>query len=802
MRISTKLFVLAAVAVLVSFVSVAHAEVVSVEPGAAVSGGGQTAEPQTYTLGAVLSCPRRVGVDEYGRFYVLDHARRSLMRFGLKGNLEKLWPEGFDYGYQPWGREDICVLSGERVYLCPVRGILDNERQIGPGNLDRLVPFKEQVPVIYSTAAFEDGSYFVSGYYRGAGYIYGYSADGQPKAHWTTPSIGRITAGPDGNIYVYSESRIIVYSQKGDVVREIHLSDNEWDFSSMTDGGDIAVDTNGDIYRGCSRFDREGKLLNKWKPWRASATGPAVESVTVRALAVRNGVVCAVVHNDSGMEIQILTPGGQCVVRYVSPKPRINMPGALGVQPDGSYLVEQHSGEQAILFAGEKTFTPEGWGSALQEIATIPGQGYYLSNGYEVVRTDINCKRVASIQKYTVLEDHTIRDSPERFVRDSSTGNLWTLCNNCPVWDLLVFGPDDKLQKRVCIKDALPFPGGKPGEMAIDPGKFLYVVDSWRNSVEKFDLEGNLLSKIGKEGAGIGELNHPVGIVVDDQGRIYVADCENNRIQVFSSDGESLGFWGKRGKGDGELDRPIGLAFGPNNALWISDTHNDRIVRVPMTDFWKSVSKVVAPTLVAEAPKHKPAPVVGKVVVSGITMAGTDDLTDCVYLESEDLLWGVKVFPPKDAFAPRRHKITVVGTLALSKSGSKDLIAESIDDISTGDVEIEPLGLANLYVGDGYRSSEGPNGPSNLNLLVKTWGEVMTVDQAQSRFTINDGSLPDGSHLLVTAANMRKSVTDWPKVGDYVAVTGVSVASLAGDGKHISQVRLRSKADLEVLANK
>jgi len=51
--------------------------------------------------------------------------------------------------------------------------------------------------------------------------------------------------------------------------------------------------------------------------------------------------------------------------------------------------------------------------------------------------------------------------------------------------------------------------------------------------VQKFDSNGNFVTKWGSEGGGHGEFNEPGGIAVDSSGFIYVADTNNNRIQKF-----------------------------------------------------------------------------------------------------------------------------------------------------------------------------------------------------------------------------------------------------------------------------
>jgi hypothetical protein len=62
----------------------------------------------------------------------------------------------------------------------------------------------------------------------------------------------------------------------------------------------------------------------------------------------------------------------------------------------------------------------------------------------------------------------------------------------------------------------------------------LLVADTGNNRVVIMDTEGNYISEIGGESAG---LNAPEGIFVDQKGDIWIADTGNRRIAVFSPEG-------------------------------------------------------------------------------------------------------------------------------------------------------------------------------------------------------------------------------------------------------------------------
>ncbi len=103
----------------------------------------------------------------------------------------------------------------------------------------------------------------------------------------------------------------------------------------------------------------------------------------------------------------------------------------------------------------------------------------------------------------------------------------------------------------------------------------VYVADTYSDSIQVFDLEGNLFRLFGSYGGGDGEFVDPYSIAVK-YNRVYVTDAGNNRIQVFDTDGDFIRKWGSRGSGDGEFLLPHYIAVN-NNEVYVVDTGNQRI---------------------------------------------------------------------------------------------------------------------------------------------------------------------------------------------------------------------------------
>jgi len=76
-----------------------------------------------------------------------------------------------------------------------------------------------------------------------------------------------------------------------------------------------------------------------------------------------------------------------------------------------------------------------------------------------------------------------------------------------------------------------------PSALAVAADGAVYVTDSGRSAVLKFDGSGRFVTSWGHVGHAQGELYKPTGIVTDDRGRVIVIDYGDNRAQIFDSNG-------------------------------------------------------------------------------------------------------------------------------------------------------------------------------------------------------------------------------------------------------------------------
>lgn len=755
--------------------------------------------PTVYQLSVPMTMPMAVEADDSGRCYVLDHLRQCITRFTPTGEVDKLWLE--DTGHSCRGMTyDISLISGERIYLASDHW-LPVVRRFGPDpevieNLDGVDPAK-------CIAAAEDGAYYL---YQnvpaeGTSRVHAYSAAGKLVKSWDTPSLSSICVGPDGLLYAVrsDELRAVVYTKLGQQHREIDLSALEcglgWRMS-------LAIDRNGDMYFSTGmyivRLDSSGRPLARWLPYR-DKDGDKPAHLGFTDVAVRNGIVYALtIPGLREDEVQAFTPDGQCIARYLPSEPDIALPWAVAAQSDGSYIVQQavnrNVGSQVLMFdpLGMKSGEMSDLAEHAWDVAPRRDGGYYIMCWNKLVRTDASGRNPVVIAE--TGDKQVVFSGIES---DMATGRLWALVRK-EGYELWTFGPEEALAGRVQIDKEADLSQYEVF-MAVDPKGVVYLSDTPKHHIVKCDLEGHVIGTIGKLGNGLGEFRRPKGLFVDSEGRLLVADTRNCRIQAFSREGEPLGVWGKMGTKHGELHCPTGVTVAPNGCVIIADTHNDRVVRVAAADFWAQLRKDAKPAPVQLA-KPQRAPVPGLVTVIGVVTAGTDDLTDAIYVGSPDRAWGLRVTLPTGTNLPRGSKCRIRGRLELAEREARHVVAETAENLPELEQVPAPLGMANLYVGDGYRPGNRAVGLSNLGILVKTWGRVVSVDPQNETFVINDGSFTGAGHgLIVYAGEMTAEVASWPSVGQYVVVIGVAASRAAADGTLRPALRMRSPNDLEIM---
>jgi sugar lactone lactonase YvrE len=97
------------------------------------------------------------------------------------------------------------------------------------------------------------------------------------------------------------------------------------------------------------------------------------------------------------------------------------------------------------------------------------------------------------------------------------------------------------------------------------------------NFVRIWSAAGAEIDEFGGTGRGLGKLNTPAQLTLDQAGHVWVADRGNNRIQQFGPNGERLQTVGTRGTGPGQFTKPTGVSVDCRGTLTVTDTDNNRV---------------------------------------------------------------------------------------------------------------------------------------------------------------------------------------------------------------------------------
>jgi DNA-binding beta-propeller fold protein YncE len=148
---------------------------------------------------------------------------------------------------------------------------------------------------------------------------------------------------------------------------------------------------------------------------------------------------------------------------------------------------------------------------------------------------------------------------------------------------VLLLMPAGRVLAMRCIQStvlgAIAPPGvDQPSDIAIGPNGDIYLVDGVNNRIVVTGADGTPRFTFGRNGAGAGEFQHPMGIDISKKNQVFIADTGNHRIQVFDPRGRFLYMFPVKTSAGERPAAPVDvLALDRKNYLYISDRDNHKI---------------------------------------------------------------------------------------------------------------------------------------------------------------------------------------------------------------------------------
>ncbi|MFZ3136162.1 MAG: fibronectin type III domain-containing protein [Thermodesulfovibrionales bacterium] len=259
----------------------------------------------------------------------------------------------------------------------------------------------------------------------------------------------------------------------------------------------------------------------------------------------------------------------------------------------GDALVK--SGSHIILF---ESYLPDGTGINAIEQTSVPSKGIYWAVRNKWTWANLTSYR--PIRRNNLTEDNyvfttkwgTPGTSNRQFnyptdIAVDSAGNVF-----------VVDSLNDRIQKfnsngdfitkwgvRQCGTAWCGFPGNPPcppqqgyelcgpSKIAVDSSGNIYVNNSYLYPIKKYSNNGNYIM------GGFSNFSqiNPEGIAANLSGNIYVGDSSNDCIKKFTSNGGLITQWGSYGSGNKQFNDPYGITVSSSGNVYVADTFNNRI---------------------------------------------------------------------------------------------------------------------------------------------------------------------------------------------------------------------------------
>lgn len=232
---------------------------------------------------------------------------------------------------------------------------------------------------------------------------------------------------------------------------------------------------------------------------------------------------------------------------------QFELPRGIVVDSDGNVYISDLGNGRIQKFDSYGNFITKWKATSIGLALDTKGYIYLKDNGDYITKYDSSGHFIykSSFRKGTFIEIPRVMDFHKLFGNDiaiDETGyiyvtflrNNYTLMQN-PFYNTgIKFGPAIIKYSslgdvsRCGIKGSGDGQFEKIGGLATDFNGNIFAVDIGNHRIQKFDTEGNFITKFGNKGSKDGEFLNPETVTVDKEGNVYVMDTGNYRIQKFA----------------------------------------------------------------------------------------------------------------------------------------------------------------------------------------------------------------------------------------------------------------------------
>jgi DNA-binding beta-propeller fold protein YncE len=578
-----------------------------------------------------LSWWLHVAVDDSGNIYVSNSDENNIIKFDSSGNYLTKWGSFGNGNNQFNNPQGIAVDKDRNVYVCD-----HNNNRISrftssgtfiktwgsQGNGDGLFQNPRDIAVYNSNNVYvsDQNNHHVQVFNSDGEFLRKWGSWGYEDDNFRSP-LG-ISFDSEGNVYIVDSGnyRVVKYTSDGTFLTKWGTQ-GSGDLQFACPNG-IAVDSHYDVYVTDNCNNRVLKFKSTWKP-TVEITNPADNSVisgpvTIQATVESSIGISKVEFYINGTKVTEDTTSPYAYSwntsslsngTYILKAIAYNIQGKSTESDEISVVVNKSGDELPTVSitnpkAGDtirlqETIKAEATdkegidrvefyidGTKVNEDKTNPYEYSWDATTVEDGDREINVRaydtigqNVEATIKVTVINHEEFgfaaklyMDSPTDVAIDK-LGNLYVAGGG----SVSKYTPDGILISKIENQQNANYNLSWWLHVAVDDSGNIYVSNSEKNNIIKFDASGKYVTKWGSYGNGNNQLNNPGGIAVDKDGNVYVCDQSNHRISKFTSSGTFIRTWGSQGSSDGLFQNPRDIAADGANNVYVTDQWNNRV---------------------------------------------------------------------------------------------------------------------------------------------------------------------------------------------------------------------------------